>query len=91
MFFRIVAKLTLFLVILSYSALVVYAYLPLETSSTKELVTKDDLFIKVSDHNTSTSLTHGETNTVGKHVESHIHERLCGVSVCMLRDVAYNV
>ena len=50
MFFRIVAKLTLFLVILSYSALVVYAYLPLETSSTKELVTKDDLFIKVSDH-----------------------------------------
>ena len=51
MFFRIVAKLTLFLVILSYSALVVYAYLPLETSSTKELVTKDDLFIKVSDHN----------------------------------------
>ena len=50
MFFRIVAKLTLFLVILSYSALVIYAYLPLETSSTKELVTKDDLFIKVSDH-----------------------------------------
>ena len=50
MFFRIIAKLTLFLVILSYSALVVYAYLPLETSSTKELVTKDDLFIKVSDH-----------------------------------------
>ena len=50
MFFRIVAKITLFLVILSYSALVVYAYLPLETSSTKELVTKDDLFIKVSDH-----------------------------------------
>ena len=50
MFFRIVAKLTLFLVILSYSALVVYAYLPLDTSSTKELVTKDDLFIKVSDH-----------------------------------------
>lgn len=50
MFFRIIAKLTLFLVILSYSALVVYAYLPLDTSSTKELVTKDDLFIKVSDH-----------------------------------------
>ena len=50
MFFRIVAKLALFLVILSYSVLVVYAYLPLETSSTKELVTKDDLFIKVSDH-----------------------------------------
>jgi len=50
MFFRIVAKLALFLVILSYSVLVVYAYLPLETTSTKELVTKDDLFIKVSDH-----------------------------------------
>ena len=50
MFFRIVAKLSLFLVILSYSALVIYAYLPLETSPTKDLVTKDDLFIKVSDH-----------------------------------------
>ena len=50
MFFRIVVKLTLFLVILVYSALVIYAYLPLETSPTKELTTKDDLFIKVSDH-----------------------------------------
>ena len=50
MFFRIVAKLSLFLVILSYSALVIYAYLPLETSPIKDLVTKDDLFIKVSDH-----------------------------------------
>ena len=50
MFFRIVAKLSLFLVILSYSALVIYAYLPLETSPTKDLVTKDDLFIKVNDH-----------------------------------------
>jgi len=50
MFFRIVAKLSLFLVILSYSALVIYAYLPLETSPTKDLVTKDDLFIKVSDN-----------------------------------------
>ena len=50
MFFRIVAKLALFLVILSYSVLVVYAYIPIETTSTKELVTKDDLFIKVSDH-----------------------------------------
>ena len=50
MFFRIVAKLSLFLVILSYSALVIYAYLPLETSPTKDLVTKDDFFIKVSDH-----------------------------------------
>ena len=50
MFFRIVAKLSLFLVILSYSALVIYAYLPLETSPIKDVVTKDDLFIKVSDH-----------------------------------------
>jgi len=50
MFFRIVAKLSLFLVILSYSALVIYAYLPLETSPIKDLITKDDLFIKVSDH-----------------------------------------
>ena len=50
MFFRIVAKLSLLLVILSYSALVIYAYLPLETSPIKDLITKDDLFIKVSDH-----------------------------------------
>ena len=36
---------------LSYSILVIYAYLPLETAPTKDLVTKDDLFIKVSSHN----------------------------------------
>ena len=50
MLFKLVLKLTLFLVILSYGALVIYASLPLEALPTQELVTKDDLFIKVSDH-----------------------------------------
>ena len=51
MFFRLFLRLVLFIVILSYGALVVYAYLPFEETPTKELATKDDLFIKVSSHN----------------------------------------
>jgi len=51
MFFRLFLRLVLFIVILSYGALVVYAYLPFEEIPTKELATKDDLFIKVSSHN----------------------------------------
>ena len=49
--FRLFLRLTLFLLILSYGALVVYAYLPFEEIPTKELTTKDDLFINVSGHN----------------------------------------